>query len=106
MDETWGSAQTPHLAICSEIEIHRYIVWYLLSKSYPSVGSIRRECTDHIIVLGETHLRRILKFYATYYKAARTHRNKDSPVSRPVHRTGRIISHLILGGLHHQYSRT
>jgi transposase InsO family protein len=71
------------------------------------IGSIRRECTDHIIVLGEAHLRRVLKCYATYYNAARTHRslNKDSPVSRPVHRTGRIISRPILGGLHHQYSR-
>jgi transposase InsO family protein len=71
------------------------------------IGSIRRECTDHIIVLGEAHLRRVLKSYATDYNAARTHRslNKDSPVSHPVHRTGRIISHSILGGLHHQYSR-
>ena len=71
------------------------------------IGSIRRECTDHIIVLGEAHLRRVLKSYATYYNAARTHRslNKDSPVSRPVHRAGCIISHPILGGLHHQYSR-
>ena len=65
------------------------------------IGSIRRECTDHIIVLGEAHLRRVLKSYATYYNASRTHRSlsKDSPVSRPVHRTGRIISHPILGGL-------
>jgi Integrase core domain len=54
------------------------------------IESIRRECTDHIIVLGEVHLRRVLKSYATYYNAARTHRslNKDSPVSRRVHRTG------------------
>jgi transposase InsO family protein len=71
------------------------------------IGSIHRECTDHVIVFGEAHLRRVLKSYATYYNAARTHRslNKDSPISRPVHRTGRIISHPVLGGLHHQYSR-
>src|SRR5450759_622130 len=51
------------------------------------IGSIRRECLDHIIVLGEQHLRRILKSYADYYNSVRTHwsLNKDSPVSRPVH---------------------
>jgi hypothetical protein len=54
------------------------------------IGSIRRECVDHIIVLGEAHLRRILKSYADYYNWDRTHRslNKDPPVSRPVQRTG------------------
>ena len=59
------------------------------------------------VVLGEVHLRRFLKSYARYYNAAKTHRslNKDSTISRPVHRTGRSISHPILGGLHQQYSR-
>jgi transposase InsO family protein len=71
------------------------------------IGSIRRECVDHIIVLGETHLRRILKSYADYYNSFRTHRslNKDAPVSRPVQRTGVISSRAILGGLHHRYAR-
>jgi transposase InsO family protein len=71
------------------------------------VGSIRRECVDHIIVLGEAHLRRILKSYAKYYNRVRTHRslNKDAPVSRPVQRTGVISSRAILGGLHHRYAR-
>ena len=71
------------------------------------IGSIRRECLDHIIVLGETHLRRILKSYADYYNRVRIHRslNKDAPVSRPVQRTGEISSHAILGGLHHHYAR-
>jgi transposase InsO family protein len=71
------------------------------------IGSIRRECVDHIIVLGEAHLRRILKSYAKYYNSLRTHRslNKDAPVSRPVQRTGVICSRAILGGLHHQYVR-
>jgi transposase InsO family protein len=71
------------------------------------IGSIRRECVDHIIVLGEVHLRRILKSYADYYNGARTHRslNKDAPVSRPVQRIGVISSRAILGGLHHQYVR-
>jgi transposase InsO family protein len=71
------------------------------------IGSIRRECVDHIIVLGEAHLRRILKSYADYYNCDRTHRslNKDTPVSRPVQRTGVISSRAILGGLHHRYAR-
>jgi hypothetical protein len=71
------------------------------------IGSIRRECVDHIIVLGEMHLRRVLKSYADYYNSVRTHRslNKDAPVSRPVQRTGVISSRAILGGLHHHYAR-
>src|SRR3982075_1253284 len=61
------------------------------------IGSIRRECLDHVIVLGEAHLRRILKSYADYYNGVRTHRslNKDAPVSRPLQRTGSIKSHAI-----------
>jgi transposase InsO family protein len=71
------------------------------------IGSIRRECVDHIIVLGEMHLRRVLKSCADYYNCVRTHRslNKDAPVSRRVQRTGVISSRTILGGLHHRYAR-
>src|SRR6202035_3412246 len=71
------------------------------------IGSIRRECLDHVIVLGELHLRRILKSYADYYNCDRTRRslNKDAPVSRPIQRTGVISSRAILGGLHHYYGR-
>jgi transposase InsO family protein len=71
------------------------------------IGSIRRECTDHIVVLGEAHLCRVLRSYASYYNEIRTHRslNKDAPVSRPVQRTGSIKSDPILGGLHHRYVR-
>jgi len=71
------------------------------------IGSTRRECLDHVIVLGEVHLRRILRSYADYYNDFRTHRSlsKDTPNSRPVQRSGAIISHAILGGLHHQYFR-
>ena len=71
------------------------------------IGSIRRECLDHLIVLGEAHLRRNLKIYARYYNDVRTHRSldKDAPVSRPVQRTGAITSRPILGGLHHHYVR-
>jgi transposase InsO family protein len=50
------------------------------------IGSIRRECLDHIVVFGEAHLRRILAAYSDYYNTARTHLtlDKDSPVHRPI----------------------
>ena len=71
------------------------------------IGSIRRECLDHIVVRGEAHLRRILRSYADYYNDIRTHRslNKDAPVFRRVQHTGVISSRAILGGLHHHYAR-
>jgi transposase InsO family protein len=71
------------------------------------IGSIRRECVDHFIVLGEAHLRRILRAYVGYYNDIRTHRSldKDAPVSRAAQRTGIISSRPILGGLHHHYVR-
>jgi transposase InsO family protein len=71
------------------------------------IGTIRRECVDHIVVLGEAHLRRILREYTRYYNTVRTHRSldQDAPVSRPVQRIGRIVSHALVGGLHHQYAR-
>jgi transposase InsO family protein len=71
------------------------------------IGSIRRECLDHIIVFGEAHLRRVLRGYASYYNGARTHRSldKDAPVNRPIQRVGILKSRPFLGGLHHQYAR-
>ncbi len=71
------------------------------------IGSIRRECVDHLVVLGEAHLCRILRIYARYHNEIRTHRSlaKDSPCSRLIQRTGTIRSDPILGGLHHQYVR-
>ena len=72
------------------------------------IGSIRRECLDHVIVFGEAHLRQILRAYVTYYNEARTHLSlgKDAPIHRPIQWFGRIISAPILGGLHHQYCRS
>src|SRR6266550_2999108 len=54
------------------------------------IGTIRRECVDHVVALGEQHLRRTLKSYANYYNTARTHRSLDvdAPISRPVQRIG------------------
>jgi hypothetical protein len=72
-----------------------------------SLSNDRRERVDHLVVLGEAHLRRILRAYAVYYNDIRTHwpLDKDAPISRPVQRTGSIKSHALLGELHHYYVR-
>ena len=72
------------------------------------IGSIRRECIDHVVVLGERHLRHVLLSYQQYYNETRTHLSldKDAPIPRAVEAVGRILSRPILGGLHHQYVRT
>jgi transposase InsO family protein len=73
------------------------------------IGSIRRECLDHLIVVDERHLRRILASYFDYYHRSRTHLSlgKDSPVSRPVEnaKAGEVIALPQVGGLHHRYER-
>jgi hypothetical protein len=73
------------------------------------VGSIRRECLDHVIVLGEKHLRRILKGYFDYYLGSRTHLSlaKDAPTTRVVQgpEAGQIVEIPQVGGLHHRYER-
>src|SRR5882762_9844904 len=71
------------------------------------IGSIRRECLDHVVVLGEAHLRRVLRAYADYYNRARTHLAlaKDSPLGRPIQTTGSVMAIPFLGGLHHRYAR-
>src|ERR1700686_1462192 len=71
------------------------------------IGSIRRECTDHLIVLNEEHLRRILAKFSAYYNGWRPHVSlgKDAPDGRPIDRFGDIVAHAVLGGLHHRYAR-
>jgi len=73
------------------------------------IGSIRRECLDHVMVLNETGLRRILKSYFDYYERSRTHLSlgKDAPIARPIQPvgTGTIIAIPQVGGLHHRYER-
>ena len=67
------------------------------------IGSIRRECLDHVVVLGEGHLRNLLANYLTYYNGVRTHLalDKGAPFQRPAQTIGRIASVRWLGGLHH-----
>jgi hypothetical protein len=71
------------------------------------IGSIRRECTNHVIVLGERHLRRVLESYVAYYNRSRTHLSlaNDAPVSRSIETSGTVIATPEVGGLHHRYSR-
>ncbi len=73
------------------------------------IGSVRRECLDHVLVLGEPHLRRILTAYFAYYHRARTHLSldKDAPAVRPLEapETGRVVPLREVGGLHHRYVR-
>ena len=71
------------------------------------IGSILRECLDHVVVLGERHVRHILLSYMNYHNDVRTHLSleKDAPVSGAVELTGQILCRPNLGGLHHQYVR-
>jgi putative transposase len=73
------------------------------------IGSIRRECLDHVIVLGERHLHRILTEYLDYYHNSRCHLSLDrnSPTPREVEPSslGEVVSIPMVGGLHHQYTR-
>jgi len=73
------------------------------------IGSIRRECLDHVIVFDESDLRRILRSYFDYYARSRTHLSldKDAPIPRAVQPAalGRVIELPEVGGLHHRYER-
>src|SRR3979490_271318 len=72
-----------------------------------AIGSIRRECLDHVVVFGERHLRDLLRSYATYYNTAPPPLfiNKEAPLPRKIHAVGRIVPTPFLGGLHHLYVR-
>ena len=68
------------------------------------IGSIRRECLDHIVIFGEAHLRRILAAYTGYYNGVRTHLSldKDAPSHRPIRRLGQLAAQPVLGGLYYR----
>jgi transposase InsO family protein len=73
------------------------------------IGSIRRECLDHIVIFNERHLRRVLSSYVDYYQRTRTHLSldKDCPDRRSIMplRIGKVIAIPQVGGLHHRYER-
>ncbi len=72
------------------------------------IGTIRRDCINHLIILNEDHLRKILNNYLDYYHEDRTHLalNKDTPLVRPAQESpanGKVLALPRLGGLHHRY---
>lgn len=71
------------------------------------IGSIRRECTDHIIPMGEAHLLRIVRECVEYYNGSQPHQSLDgdAPIPRDVEAVGGLVAKPLLGGLHHRYSR-
>jgi putative transposase len=73
------------------------------------IGSVRRECLDHVIIVNAAGLRRVLQAYVEYYTASRTHLalEKDAPLPRPVARptAGRVVAIPQVGGLRHRYER-
>jgi transposase InsO family protein len=108
-DASYGNAVTRRLAAMG-IRDHPTAVRSPWQNGHAErlIGSIRRECLDHIVVFGEAHLRRVLAIYTSYYNELRTHLSlsKDSPGYRPVQRYGQLAARPILGGLHHHYCRT
>ena len=109
-DNTYGEAfrrQTRALGI-DEVVTARRSPW---QNPYAErvIGSIRRECLDHVIVLGERHLKRILSEYVSYYNDTRTHLSldKDAPATRLIQgpEQGRVVALPRVGGLHHEYIR-
>jgi putative transposase len=73
------------------------------------IGSVRQDCLNHVIILGESHLRKILARYFDYYHKYRTHLSldKDAPERRPIQdaKLGEVIEIPEVGGLHHHYER-
>ena len=91
-----------------EVKISPHSPWQTPYVERP-IGSVRRECLDHMVVLGERHLRRILSEYVGYYNESRAHQSLEgnSPVPRQVEppEQGAVIAIPFLGGLHHRYAR-
>jgi transposase InsO family protein len=73
------------------------------------IGSIRRQCLDHVLALNERHLRRLLRAYLAYYNTTRPHQalRNDSPLPRDVHlpARGAVLAMPLVAGLHHRYYR-
>jgi transposase InsO family protein len=71
------------------------------------LGSLRRECLDHVIVLNDCHFDRVVREYAAFYNEARPHQalRQQTPVPADRPAEGKIIKFPVLGGLHHDYRR-
>jgi transposase InsO family protein len=91
-DGAYGHAVTRRLAAMGDHPIAPQAPWQN-GHAERLIGSIRRECLDHVVILDEAHLRRVLKAYAGYYNQVRTHLAlaKDAPQPRPVQRLGEVV---------------
>jgi transposase InsO family protein len=97
----------------SALEIEEIVITPRSPRQTPYVemviGTLRRECLDHVVVLGEAHLRRIIRQLLSYYHGARTHMalDKDAPDTRAVQppESGTVIEIPEVRGLHHRYER-
>jgi transposase InsO family protein len=73
------------------------------------LGSVRRECLDHIMIVSDVQLQRVLKEYVAYFNRSRPHQGIDQrvpdPDNTPVDTSGKVVSFPVLGGLHHEYRR-
>jgi len=71
------------------------------------IGSIRQDCLDHLVIVDEHHLHKLLRDYATYYNRPRTHSSlsKDTPLGKPVQSHGELCRLPSFGGLHHSFVR-
>jgi putative transposase len=106
-DATFGSGPATGCACITEVVTAPRSPW-----QNPHVerviGSIRRECLDHVVIFNERHLRRVLSSYVDYYQRTRTHLSldKDCPDSRSQSRgLGSVVAIPQVGGLHHRYER-
>jgi hypothetical protein len=123
--EAYGWQQTPRYivrdrdGVYGDVVIQGFEQWaYGIGRSRPRspwqngyserlIGSIRRDCLDHVVVFGERHFGHLLNSYQKYYNEARTHLSlhKDAPIPRAVQTVGRTLAMPVLGGPHHQYFR-
>jgi hypothetical protein len=87
----------------------RSLVVQLFAAAYAErlIGTLRRDCLDHILIFGERHLHWVLTLYSLYYNETRTHLglSKDVPLGRAIQRSGTVIAMPVLSGLHHRYAR-
>ena len=96
-----GRSKTKEHAMSQKLDTSIAVVGIDIGYVERLIGSIRRECTDHLIVFNAEHLRRILAKYSAYYNEVRVHVSigKDAPCSRPIERFGHIVAYPILGVL-------
>jgi len=113
-----GSGRAPVLATRTRRHVHNLVLRTPIKAPRANaicerlVGSVRRECLDHILLISETHLRRVLREYVRYFNRSRPHQginqrvpDRESSPEVSAGATEEIVSSPVLGGLHHEYRR-